>query len=236
MRFLDRYIHYLGKSAEGEIEETVFNFLPRGKQIVYLDLGCGDGSKTIRRATRIGTSKFSGIEIERIETLGSKGKIRIYSADLNHKLPVRGRSVDCITLTEVIEHLVDLDNFFSEVKRILKPNGKLIISTENLASCHNIMALLLGNQPYTGPYLSRIYPIGSRNNAKYYTGKNKGGGNPHINGMTIKALTKLLERNGFQIKAVAGIAFYPLPPVLGKLISKVDKYHSTYCVVSAENQ
>ena len=131
-----------------------------------------------------------------------------------------------------MEHLSDLDNFFSESKRILKPGGKIIISTENLAGYHNIFALLMGDQPYTGPYLSKAFPVGHKPCSKFYQGKNIA--YPHLNVMTTKALRQLLSRYGFKVKGISGIGFYPLPPFLASLLASFDKYHASYCVVVAE--
>lgn len=236
MKLLNRYINYLGKVAEGEIEKQVSNFLPHRERITYLDVGCGDGSKTIKRAACIGTATILGIEIEKAKVKEAKTrKVKIYEADLNKKWPFADNSVDCITATEVIEHLVDLDLFLSEVKRVLKPRGKIIISSENLAAYHNILALILGNQPYTGPYLSKIYPIGNRDSAQYYNRNSKNVGNPHLNVMTIKALKKLLQKNNFRVIAVQGVSYYPLPPLLSHIMSRLDVYHASYGIILAEN-
>lgn len=43
-----------------------------------------------------------------------------------NKVPLDDNSVDMITSRSVLEHLINLDNAFSEVSRILKPGGKFI--------------------------------------------------------------------------------------------------------------
>jgi 2-polyprenyl-3-methyl-5-hydroxy-6-metoxy-1,4-benzoquinol methylase len=48
----------------------------------------------------------------------------------------------------MIEHLRDTDGFMIELQRVLKPGGIAVISTNNLASWHNIVALMLGAQPF----------------------------------------------------------------------------------------
>ncbi len=233
MSVLGGYISYLGKKNEELIEQSVIEFLPQGREVFFLDLGCADGIKTAARAARIGTDKSIGIEgsPELIRKAKEKG-IKVYDVNLNTGWPVGTSTVDCITATEVVEHLSDLDNFFSESLRVLKKGGKIIISTENLAGYHNILALILGNQPYTGPYLSSSFPIGHRPCAKYY--KDKVRSFPHLNVMTLKALRELLIRNGFKVKRTEGIGFYPLPPLLARIFAKIDKNHASYCVVVAE--
>ena len=116
----------------------------------------------------------------------------------------------------------------------LRKGGKFIISTENLAAYHNIFALVLGNQPYTGPYISRIYPIGHRPNAEYYTSDMGENMYPHLNVMTTKALVQLLKAYKFKINKIIGVGFYPLPIFLANIVTKIDTNHSSYCVVVAE--
>ncbi len=235
MRILSGYISYLGKINEDLIERLVLDALPVGPKIVYLDLGCGDGKKTTNRGLIIGTKEILGIEGNK-DYIGSskKRETKILNANLNTSWPIGSSSIDCITATEVIEHLSDLDNFFSESKRTLKKGGRIIISTENLAGYHNIFALLLGNQPYIGPYLSVNFPIGHRPCAKYYKGKSQKFF-PHLNVMTTKALMQLLVKYGFKVNQVTGVGFYPLPPFLAGIFAKIDKNHASYCVVTAES-
>ena len=233
MRAFGKYIGYLGRVNEGLIEQMVLESLPKGKDSVYLDLGCGDGVKTLIRASHIGTGDVIGIEGDKnLLSAAKNGGIKTYWTDINLPWPINDVSVDCITATEVVEHLSDLDNFFSESKRILKPGGKIIISTENLAGYHNIFALLMGDQPYTGPYLSKVFSVGHRPCSKFYQGKNIA--YPHLNVMTTKALRQLLSRYGFKVKGISGIGFYPLLPFLANLLASFDKYHASYCVVVAE--
>lgn len=235
MRAFGKYIGYLGRINEELIEQTVLESLPKGDKLVYLDLGCGDGAKTIVRASQIGTGNIIGIEGNKsLLNEAKNGGVKAYQADINFSWPIDNLSVDCITATEVVEHLSDLDNFFSESRRVLKPGGKIIISTENLAGYHNVIALMMGNQPYTGPYLSRVFSVGHRPCSKFYNGKHRAF--PHLNVMTTKALRQLLSKYGFKVEKTSGAGFYPFPPFLAKLFAKLDKYHASYCVVVAENE
>ncbi|KKS68985.1 MAG: Methyltransferase type 11 [Candidatus Daviesbacteria bacterium GW2011_GWA2_42_7] len=120
MRAFGKYIGYLGRVNEGLIEQMVLESLPKGKDSVYLDLGCGDGVKTLIRASHIGTGDVIGIEGDKnLLSAAKNGGIKTYWTDINLPWPINDVSVDCITATEVVEHLSDLDNFFSESKRIL---------------------------------------------------------------------------------------------------------------------
>jgi len=234
MNMLGNYIKFLGKQNSILIEEAVEKFLPKGKKLTYLDCGCDDGVKTMSRAKVIGSKKIYCLEqVSGRAILARKKGMIAKTANLDSRWPIKSGSIDIITATEVVEHLVNLDNFFSEVKRVLKRGGKIIISTENLASWHNIFALIVGNQPYTGPYLSKIHSVGHRPGGKYYKSKVANSMGPHINVMTSKALGQLLDRHGFKDVKKTGVGFYPVPNPVSRIMAKLDKYHASYVVSCA---
>ena len=235
MTTLGTYIKHLGIRIDGEIQRIVAGLLPeKGRSGVYLDVGCDDGGKTLQRANTIGTDKIFGLEKVKGRAAIAKSRgIKVTVGDLNGKWKLPSGYFSCLTATEVVEHLADLDNFFSEANRVLKKGGTIILSTENLASYHNIFALLLGNQPYSGPFLSRRYPIGHRPNADYWKSKVSSKMDPHLNVMTAKSLESLLSFYGFKTEKTLGVGFYPLPFPLFKLFSALDKYHASYVIVKA---
>ncbi len=67
--------------------------------------------------------------------------------NLEKHLKVKANSADLVIALEVIEHLFDTDQFLSEIHRVLKPKGVLILSTPNLASLPNRLRLLFGGYP-----------------------------------------------------------------------------------------
>ena len=67
--------------------------------------------------------------------------------DLEQPFKIKSASVDLVIALEIIEHLFDTDHFLSEINRVLKPGGYLILSTPNLASLTNRLKLLFGRYP-----------------------------------------------------------------------------------------
>jgi len=47
---------------------------------------------------------------------------------------VENERYDVIIASEIIEHVLDTDFFIEELKRILKPNERIIIATPNIHS------------------------------------------------------------------------------------------------------
>lgn len=203
----------------------------------YLDLGCDNGSFTqkVRKACR--AKAVYGIEINSKRAKEAEKKdILVKESDLNIKFPYKSNTFDLVTADQVIEHLVDVDNFVSEIHRVLKPDGYAIVCTENLASFHNILALIFGSQPFTGPNISskfRIgyHPIGPKTAKEsiYNTAPNEL--EDHKRVMTYKALISLFRFYEFEIVTGKGFGYLPLPPLMGNILAAVDKNHSQFILV-----
>jgi SAM-dependent methyltransferase len=91
-----------------------------------------------------------GIEIsaEAVKKLNERG-IKGIVADVNRdSLPLDDNTIDIVLFQEVIEHLYNSDLIMTEIRRVLKPKGLLILSTPNLASWTNRVALLFGFNPF----------------------------------------------------------------------------------------
>ncbi len=65
--------------------------------------------------------------------------IKYINGDALH-LPFSNHSFDLIIIQDVIEHLIDTDDFYSEIKRVLKPNGTIYLSTPNKFSIFNFLS------------------------------------------------------------------------------------------------
>jgi len=64
------------------------------------------------------------------------------------EFPFEGESFDVITCLEVLEHLaIDPMAMMAEVNRVLKPGGRLVLSTPNAVRTANVASILLGEQP-----------------------------------------------------------------------------------------
>lgn len=110
--------------------------------------------------------------------------LRFFSSDLNRDFAFKSKLFDYCVCLETIEHLENPWHFVRELSRILKPGGRLILSTPNIdyLTC-KICFLLKGSfYPFFGEWqytvIGHITPL-----SKYY-------------------LKRILERYGFEIELI----------------------------------
>jgi ubiquinone/menaquinone biosynthesis C-methylase UbiE len=115
-----------------------------------LDLGCGTGIWALSLCKAIGSKNMYGIEIEDQQIREAKARgLNVVKSDLNKRLPFKDDFFDVVHTCGVIEHLINIDIFIEEIYRVVKPEGYAIISTENLSSIDNLLALVLGWQAFS---------------------------------------------------------------------------------------
>lgn len=124
----------------------------------------------------------------------------------------------------------------SQAHRVLRPGGSIVISTENLASWHNIFALALGWQPFSLTNISSVIS-GVGNPMALHRGES-GQSTPmqHLRIFTIRALVELLESQDFQVLSTLGAGYYPLRKRLAEVACRYDKVHAAFIIVKAIKQ
>jgi methionine biosynthesis protein MetW len=166
----------------------------------FLDIGCGDGSFTLLLKEALKAEEAVGIEISPEANGALRGKgIEAYQLDIDEeKFPFDNDSFDMVYGGEIIEHLFNPDHLLDEVHRILKPGGKCIITTPNLAGWPNRLSLLLGYQPFA----TSVSP--EHEGAGKLMLKGDEGQWGHIRVFTMRALKELLKIHSLKILSVAG--------------------------------
>lgn len=196
---LKSFLYSLSKKSASIDQENIFSLLEKNPKARLLDLGCGNGLWTKIVAKKIGTKNITSIDID-IHP-------KFILSDLNKKFPFKSNYFDVISANQIIEHLEKTDNFLSEIKRVLKPNGYAIISTENLSGWHNILALILGWQPLS---LNHHHPLSHLT----VPVQPKHG---HVKAFTIFGLKKLLINHGFVIDKILPAGYFKLQSILDPL-------------------
>ena len=102
------------------------------KEGKLLDIGCrsqSPGLPHMRFLNYVGGDGI-GLDIENIDN-PDKPFIR---GDITKRTIFKSASFDCITALEIFEHIEEYDKAILEIKRLLKPDGKFIMSTPNIDS------------------------------------------------------------------------------------------------------
>ena len=127
----------------------------------HLDIGCGPG--TFIGNYTYGNSFGVDIALPQIkfaqENYGSKGQFLKITP--NEPLPFEEQTFDTISLIELIEHLNDKDvfNLLIEIKRLLKKDGRLLLSTPNYGSAWPILEKivnLIGGVSYEDQHINHF--------------------------------------------------------------------------------
>jgi SAM-dependent methyltransferase len=194
---------------------------------VLLDVGCADGRVSERVARHVGARATVGLELrDDLLALASNRIEDPRRADLNEQWPVETCSIDAVHSNQVIEHLVRTDHFMQEIRRVLKPDGYAVVSTNNLASWHNIVSLVLGLQP-PPCHVSDEALIGN----PLSPGDGDAGrvGFMHLRLFTGRALAELALLHGLRVEYAGAAGYYPFTRG-GPLLARLDRRHAAFLV------
>jgi SAM-dependent methyltransferase len=114
-----------------------------------LDLGCGDGAFTAAVAPRV--ARVVGAEVA--EAAVSRARrhhpgLAFEIVPLDGPLPFAAGAFELVWSSEVIEHVADTGRWLSEVRRVLAPSGRLLLTTPN----HSRLRLAIGGiERYSEP-------------------------------------------------------------------------------------
>ena len=98
----------------------------------FLDVGCGSGAY-LNKMRASGWETF-GVEVSQAAAeTGQKLKLNIFNGTLT-EAAFPEASFDYIRLNHSLEHILDPNETIAEIRRILKPSGKLMIGVPNIAS------------------------------------------------------------------------------------------------------
>jgi SAM-dependent methyltransferase len=215
-------------ATEAENRRVILDALPEGPVALLVDLGCGDGAFTRRAADRVRAGRVVGVETEpglaaQARALG----VEIVDSDLGAPLPFADGSIDVVLSNQVIEHLSDTDLFMREIARVLAPQGRAIVSTNNLASWHNVASLVAGWQPMPCHVSDEVMVGNPMSFADGTTGYEY---QMHRRVFTGRALSALAAHHGLEAELEATAGYYPLGPRAARVATRFDGRHGAFLV------
>ena len=154
-----------------------------------LDLGSGAGAFTAILA-EVGAEAI-GAEVAEAAIHRARAEhpeLDFRQIPIDEPLPFEDNSFDLVWSSEVIEHVADTARWLSEVRRVLVPGGRLLLTTP---SHGRVLVALRGVEPFSEP-------LGD-----------------HLHLYTRRSLRQVLEEFGFgdiSVRAVAG------PPLLRRML------------------
>ena len=175
---------------------AAFDLLEPGQRM--LDLGCGDGTLVaLARASKF--REVHGLDVAQpviqraqntCETmLGSLEGVTIQQADLNQTLPYGNEEFDAVTAVAVIEHIFDPYFTITEIHRVLRRGGQLIMEVPNLAWLPRRLDVLFGRVPITGD--------------------EEGWDGGHLHYFTFQAVRDLLSSHGLRVDSMGSTGIFP---------------------------
>jgi ubiquinone/menaquinone biosynthesis C-methylase UbiE len=140
-RLASRYDRRWWFYVDASIRETLKRMEVRAHERV-LDVGCGTGALLAALAERAPEAGLSGIDLspEMLKVarlrLGERAELHQARAE---RLPFADNGFDLVVSTSVLHYLADASAALLEMRRVLKPGGRLVITDW----CHDYLACRL---------------------------------------------------------------------------------------------
>lgn len=120
----------------------------------YLEIGAGSGNialTVLKKYDELVLTELSNVRVNELSKLfKDHAKVKVIQHNIdNDALDYPDGYFDTVVMVAVIEHLVDPKIALKELHRVLKPGGRLIIDTPNIAKWTRRIKLLLGYFPST---------------------------------------------------------------------------------------
>ena len=185
-------------------------FIPQDCQRI-LEIGCGEGGFHTNFPEGV---EYWGVEPNKAAHAISKDKLHkvlngIYD-DVAHELP--DGYFDLIVCNDVIEHMIDHDAFFEQIKSKMTTDGQLLMSIPNVRFLPNLIHLMFGKdwQYQDEGILDRT----------------------HLRFFTKKSLIRTLNEHNFCIHTLESINIIPntLRTIFPKIIMKLLGHDDTLCL------
>jgi len=140
-------------------EPIVRRMIGDSRGLKVLDLGCGTGRHALWLAASgaaVTGVDFSEGMLEEARRKPGAEQIRFLRHDLHTPLPLGDGEFDLVVSGLVLEHLRELDGFFREIKRVLKTDGRAVVS-----AMHPAMFLRGSQARFTDPTTGELVQPGS---------------------------------------------------------------------------
>ena len=125
--------------------------------VKYLDIGCGNGSKTLLFESLFGFSKNNvfGTDIAKWGPYAANNKKKLpfqFELISNNKLNFADNTFDFITCILTLHHIEEMEKIILEIKRILKNGGIFLLIEHNIYTDYDRMIVDIEHLLYSAIY------------------------------------------------------------------------------------
>jgi len=170
--------------ANKGVHEKVMSYFKGFKPGKVIDIPCGTGALSIVLDKMGYDVTPCDIHPEHMDVPGLKAQF----CDMNKEFPFESETFDCVACVEGIEHTENSYNAIREIARVLKPKGRLVLTTPNYLNIERRLKFLV-----TGSFSK---PVTQERFETFY-GKDTSG--MHNSPMTYPMLKFMLESNNLKI-------------------------------------
>jgi ubiquinone/menaquinone biosynthesis C-methylase UbiE len=152
------------------------------RTLKVLDLGCGTGRHAlwlVSQGARVMAVDFSEGMLAEARQKPFAERVHFLQHDLHEPLPFEDGEFDVVVSGLVLEHIQDLSRLFTEIRRVVKPEGRVVIS-----AMHPAMFLRGSQARFTDPDSGELVQPGSVAH-------------------TVSDFVMAVVRSGFQIDAIS---------------------------------
>lgn len=133
----------LDNDKERQRAEVVYHWVGKDKKVLDIGGNTGFMSKELAKNQNIVTI----LELPKVAQQAKQLHPELNIVEGNAlELPFNNEEFDTVIACEIIEHIIDIEVFLKEVHRVLKPKGRLIITTPNIVRTRNLLEILCGQQ------------------------------------------------------------------------------------------
>jgi len=182
-------------------QQGVLALLEAQDESSVLDVGCGN-ARDIRSIIHLTKGIVVGVDLSPGMVRAGKVFVEREFSDLacrvkllvadGRELPFVRGYFDSVVCSEVIEHVPEYSRLVEEIHRVLRPGGRLVITTPNMHSMYGVQRVLLD-------YAHAIFRGGPHRRAAH----------PYDAWKTRSEVVSTLRQIGFRVERQVGLCYLP---------------------------
>jgi ubiquinone/menaquinone biosynthesis C-methylase UbiE len=192
------------------VESEVIRQYARDDLETVVDIGCGTGLHALvlgEKGHRVVGMDISGEMVKmatsKAKFLGLQDTVQFIQWDIENTLPGNPTFDLAISMFGALNHVESLERAFSNVKRILSPNGRFVFTAANYFSIYRLIKagksrrlteMMRGDYPRTSKFF--VSEVGKNLWTQYYTRSE---------------IERDLRLSGFEVEKKGGILFFIKP-------------------------